>query len=123
MAGMQYIDIGADTSNVVAVAATGEISADAMADFIQKIETHSTDGEKLRLFVDMTGYTGFEWGVVPEKLAHLRTLLTSFDRIAYVVDRGWMATGIGLVDALTPMSLRAFSAEDRDEAVAWVLES
>lgn len=123
MAGMQYIDIGADTSNVVAVAAAGEISADAMADFIQKIETRSTDGEKLRLFVDMTGYTGFEWGVVPEKLAHLRTLLTSFDRIAYVVDRGWMATGIGLVDALTPMSLRAFSAEDRDEAVAWVLES
>lgn len=122
MTGMHYIDIGAISPNVIAVAVEGEVSADAMVEFIDKIETQRKVGEKLRLFVDMTGYTGFEWGVVPEKLAHLRTLLTSFDRIAYVVDREWMATGIGLVDALTPMSLRAFGSEDRDKAIAWVLE-
>ena len=122
MTGMQYINIGAGSPNVVAIAAEGEISADAMEAFIDKIEARRADGDKLRLFVDMTGYTGFEWGVVPEKLAHLRTLLTSFDRIAYVVDREWMATGIELVDALTPMSLQAFGSEDRDKAIAWVLE-
>ncbi len=122
MTGMRYIDIGAEKSNVMAVEASGEISTDAMAEFIEKIEAHRAGGEKVRLFVDMIGYKGFEWGVVQEKLANFRTLLTSFDRVAYMVDREWMATGIGLVDALTPISLRAFSSEDRHKAIAWVLE-
>lgn len=54
-------------------------------------------------------------------MAHIGTLWTSLDRVAYVIDGAW-ATVIGLVDAVTPMHLRAFSTDEDAEARAWILD-
>ena len=43
------------------------------------------------------------------------------DRVAYVVDKAWMSSAIGLVDAITPMHIRAFGTEESDQAREWLL--
>ncbi|MCP4380809.1 MAG: STAS/SEC14 domain-containing protein [Hyphomicrobiales bacterium] len=119
--GIEFIDLGSNEPGLVAVKVKGEITGAAMAAFVSRVEALHAAHDKLRLFVDMTEYSGFEWAVVQEKLANFRTLMTSFDRLAYVVDADWMATWIGLVDAVTPMHIRAFKPADRQKAIDWVL--
>ncbi len=40
---------------------------------------------------------------------------------SYVLDWAWMSKMIGLVDAVTPMHLRAFGHNQNEEARAWLL--
>ena len=69
----------------------------------------------------MAGYDGFEPGVAKEKLSHMGTLWTGIERVAYIVDEGWLSGWIGLVDAVTPMHLRAFTPDQSEVAKAWLL--
>ena len=78
-------------------------------------------GKRLAFTSTSTAYDGYDLGVVKEKLAHMGTLWSGIERCAYVVDKGWMATMIGLVDAVTPMHLRAFGSDQDADARAWVL--
>jgi hypothetical protein len=94
-----------------------------MAEFIARLEQVTADGGRARVFVDMVSYDGSELGVVREKLSHMGTLWGGLERVAYVVDRGWMSGWIGLVDAVTPMHLRAFGPDEAEEAKAWLLST
>jgi SpoIIAA-like len=118
--GIEYLDLAPDQPNVIALRASGDLTGQAMHDFIDRIKNAHEEHGKLRLFVDLTNYDGFEWSVVGEKLANFQTLMTSFDRLAYVVDKQWMASWISLVDAVTPMQFRAFKSEESDDAIAWI---
>lgn len=118
--GIEYLDIGSSKPKVIAIRASGETTGEAMHEFIERIKSAQAEHGKIRLYIDLTGYEGFEWSVVGEKLANFRTLMTSFDRLAYVVDKQWMASWISLVDAVTPMQFRAFKSDESDAAIAWV---
>ena len=71
--------------------------------------------------VDLAHYDGYELGVVKEKMAHLSTLWNGIERVAYVLDVAWMSNAIQLVDAVTPMHLRAFGHDQADDARSWLL--
>ena len=120
--GMEYVDLGSDDPNVIGVRLSGKMTTEAMADLIEKLETIRAAGGKARLYADIVDYDGYEFGVVKEKLNHFGTLWDALDRCAYVVDKGWMTSAIGLVDAVTPMHLRAFERGQDAEARAWVIE-
>jgi len=117
----EYVDLGTEAPNVIGWKVTGTLTAEDMAEFLARLEEVTADGGKARVYIDMTGYEGWELGVAREKFAHMSTLWNSLERVAYVVDKGWMSGAIGLVDALTPMHLHAFASDEAEEAKAWVL--
>ena len=54
---------------------------------------------------------------------HMGTLWNGIEKCAYVVDRRWMSQMIGLVDAVTPIHLRAFGGDEDAAARAWVVST
>lgn len=119
--GIEYIDLDINDPAVIGLAVHGKISGDDMADLIRKLEDLQAAGLKARLYLNLAEYAGYELPVVKEKLLHMGTLWNSIEKCAYVVDRAWMTTMIGLVDAVTPMHLRAFSIDEDADARAWVI--
>jgi len=119
--GIEYLDLGSDDPSVIGLKASGTITADAMVALIDRLESVQASGHKARMYLDLTEYKSSELSVVKEKFAHMGTFWTGIERCAYVVDKGWMSTAIGLIDAVTPMHLRAFDPDQDAEARAWVL--
>lgn len=119
--GIEYIDLDINDPAVIGLAVHGKISGDDMADLIRKLEDLQAAGLKARLYLNLAEYAGYELPVVKEKLLHMGTLWNGIEKCAYVVDRAWMTTMIGLVDAVTPMHLRAFSIDEDADARAWVI--
>jgi len=120
--GTEFVDLGTDDPRVIGMKVTGKVTADAITRLVARLETVQASGRKARLYLDLAGYEGYEFSVVKEKLAHMGTFWTSIDRCAYVVDKAWMSTAIGLVDAVTPMHLRAFGTDQDADARAWIVE-
>lgn len=119
--GIENVDLGTTDPTVIAVKVCGKITGDDMANLIDSIERIRERGDKARLYLDLTGYEGYDFPVVKEKLMHLRTLWTGIERCAYIVNASWMTTAIGLVDAVTPMHVRAYCAGEDAEARAWLM--
>ncbi len=119
--GFEFIDLGTDDPRVVAMRITGKLHAEGMAELVKRIETVAATGQQSLVYVDLATFAGSELGVVKEKLTGMRTLWTGIERLAYVLDIEWMSKMIGLVDAVTPMHLRAFGHDQDEEARAWLL--
>ena len=117
----ELVNLGTNDANVIGLKVAGKATADTITELVERIEKIKASGQKARVYADLTEYDGFEMSVVKEKLTHFSTLWNSIERCAYVVDKTWMSTLIGLVDAVTPMHLQAFSSEQDAEARAWVL--
>ena len=120
--GTEFVDLDTDDPRVIGIKITGKVTADAITRLVARLETVQASGQKARLYVDLAGYEGYELPMVKEKFAHIGTFWTSIERCAYVVDKVWMSTAIGLVDAVTPMHLRAFGTDQDAEARAWIVE-
>ena len=121
--GIEFVDLGTHDSNVIGLKVTGKATAETISELVGRLENIQASGNKARLYLDLAGYEGFDLAVVKEKLTHMSTLWSSIERCAYVVDKSWMSTLIGLIDAVTPMHLRAFGTDQDAEARAWVLGS
>ena len=120
--GAEFVDLGTDDPNVIGLKVTGKATAEAITQLVDRLKGVQASGHKARLYLDLANYEGYELPVVKEKLAHMGTFWSSIERCAYVVDSAWMNTAIGLVDAVTPMHLRAFSTDQDAEARAWILD-
>ena len=120
--GVEFLDLNTDNPNVFGMKVVGRITGDAMSGLVERIERIQETGQKARVYVDMVEYDSWEFSVVKEKLAHMGTLWGGIERLAYVVDKEWMARWIGLVDAVTPMHLRAFEHDETEEARTWLLK-
>lgn len=117
----EFVDLGTDDANVIGLKVVGKANADTITELVERLENIKASGHKARMYLDLSEYEGFELSLVKEKLAHISTLWSSIERCAYVIDKSWMTTAIGLVDAVTPMHLQAFSSDQEAEARAWVL--
>ena len=125
--GLEYVDLGTDDPNVFGCKVTGTLTGAAMAGFAERVEKIHATGNKARIYVDVTAWARKaassrpEMSVIKEKFAAMGALWSGIGKLAYVVDQNWMANMIGLVDAITPMHLRAFGADQDAEARTWVL--
>ena len=119
--GFEFIDIGTDDPRVIAMRITGKLHTESITELVDRMETVSATGQKSLLYIDLQTFEGSELGVVREKLANMRTLWTGIERLAYVLDVEWMSKMIGLVDAVTPMHLRAFGHDQDEQARAWLI--
>ena len=120
--GTEFVDLGTDDPRVIGLKVTGKATADTITQLVARLESVKDSGDKALLYLDLANYEGSELPVVKEKLAHMSAFWNSIERCAYVIDKAWMSTMIGLVDAVTPMHLRAFSTDQDAEARAWILE-
>ena len=118
--GIEFLDLVIDDPRVVAIAATGRLTAKGISQLAARLERLRESGRKARLYVDLSGYAGYDLPVVREKLSHMSTFWNGIERCAYLVDRAWMTKAIGLIDAVTPMHLRAFCTDQRKEARDWL---
>ena len=121
--GTVFVDLGTDDPRVIGLKVTGKATAETITPLVEKLESLKDSGTKARLYLDLSQYEGSELSVAREKLAHMSAFWNSIERCAYVIDQEWMSTLIGLVDAVTPMHLRAFSTDRDAEARAWILEN
>ena len=99
--GSEFVDLGTDDASVVGMKVTGKATAETISELVERLEQIQGAGKKARLYLDLTAYDGCDLGVVEEKLAHMGTLWSGIERCAYVFDKGWMATMIGLVSVIT----------------------
>jgi len=119
--GFEFIDLGTDDPRVIAMSITGKLHAEFITELVERLEAVSATGQKSLVYIDLVMFEGYELAFVREKLAHIRILWSGIERLAYVLDWAWMSKWIGLVDAVTPMHLRAFSHDQDEEARAWLL--
>jgi hypothetical protein len=117
---IEFLDLGTDDPAVIGLAVHGRLTGEDMAALIERLEAIRRSGHKARLYLNLAEYTGYELPVVREKLSHMGTLWGGIGKCAYVVDKAWMSTMIGLVDAVTPMHLRAFGPNQDAAARDWV---
>ncbi len=119
--GFEFIDLGTDDPRVIAMRINGKLHAEVITELVERLEAVFATGQKSLLYIDLVTFEGYELAVVREKLAHIRILWNGIERLAYVLDWAWMSKMIGLVDAVTPMHLRAFGHDEDEEARAWLL--
>ncbi|MEA3292808.1 MAG: STAS/SEC14 domain-containing protein [Pseudomonadota bacterium] len=117
----EFVDLGTGDPNVIGLKVTGKVTAETISQLVERLESIRASRRKARLYLDLANFEGYELPVVKEKLAHMGTFWNSIERCAYVIDKAWMSTVIGLIDAVTPMHLRAFGTDQDAEARAWVL--
>ena len=121
--GLEFVDMGTDDPNVFGCKVNGNLSGEDMNAFAERVEAIRVAGNKARIYVDVTSYSGlFEMSVTKEKFAAMSTFWNGIGKLAYVVDKDWMAKWIALVDAVTPMHLRAFEQDEGEHAKAWLLK-
>ena len=120
--GVEFSDFGAEHPNAFGMKVTGRVTGEAITGLVERIEGARASGGKARIFVDLVDYDGYDIDVVREKLSHMGTLWSGIEKLAYVVDKDWMAKWIALVDAVTPMHLRAFEQDEGEHAKAWLLK-
>lgn len=118
----EFIDLGGQGTQAIGLIVAGKATADIISELVERIEQIHASGRKARIYLDLRNYDGFELALVKEKLAHFSTLWNSIERCAYVIDSAWMGAAIGLVDAVTPMHLRAFGSDQDAQAREWILE-
>ena len=118
---LTFLDLAPENRRLIAVRIAGKLTAEELEPFYSKLENIADSGENALLYVDLQSYDGFELATVKQKLSHMKTLWKNVERVAYVLDMRWMHHYISLIDAITPMSLRAFSHDQQDSAKAWIL--
>ncbi len=110
--------------NVLAVEASGEVTADDYQEvLVPAIESILTDHKRVRLLYvlgeDFDGYSGgAAWEDAKVGMRHF----TAFDRVAVVSDTDWvrrMVRGFGFV---LPGEVRIYDNDDLDDARKWVSE-
>ena len=121
--GVRFIDPPRPDDRVVACRVEGQLTAEGMKALVDRIQAVVDRGDKARLYIDMTGYEGFELGAVTEKLKNMRMLWNGFDRYAIVGDDRWVEIWTGIVDPLTPQHIRHFGSDKQTEAWMWLSAS
>lgn len=117
----EFFSLHTDRPHTFGFRVRGKLTTKAMAAFISRLEEIRNDGGRARCYIDLVRYVGFELGAFREKLQHMKTLWHTLDRVAYVIDPAWMSAAVNLIDAFTPMHIRAFDHSCEDEAMTWLL--
>jgi hypothetical protein len=100
--------------------ATGKLRAEDYRDVVlPALERAAATGE-VRFLIVMNEFDGMTGGALWQDLKVGFEHLRSWKRIALVTDIEWMHHLTDLFGWMTPGETKAFSAEQRDAAIAWV---
>ncbi len=119
--GLRFLEIDDEAAGILAYAVDGgEISERDVASVWTRFENAKVNGKKIRIYAEMSALPGASGAVIVEKFKHLRSIMSTMDRMAIVGDAGWMGVYAKIVDPITKFDIKRFTTEQRDQAVAWI---
>ena len=96
----------------------GRLSDAEVAAMHEQLDAAIAASGSVRLLVDLTGLEGVEPAAVWEDLRRTFGKLDAIERMALLVDERWQEWLAGTSDALTPVEVQDFPADQA--AAAWV---
>jgi len=118
---IEYISSNPD---VIALRIGGRLERDELEDITARVEKSLAENEKTHIFVEIEGFSGFDLSALPQYLPSAAAMLGKLDRfgrIAVVSDQRWVRWWTRIESALLPgIGYETFSADRRDQALAWV---
>jgi hypothetical protein len=109
---------------VLGFEASGKLTADDYRNVLEPaIEASTKAGSKVRiLLVFSEAFGGMEAGAVWQDLKMGVRDWSAWERIALVTDQEWMRDGLRMFAWAVPGEARAFTLNERDEALGWVAD-
>lgn len=106
---------------VLGFEASGKLTADDYRQVLAPaIDAASAEGGKVRIVYVFAGeFGGMDAGALWQDLKMGVTDWKAWDRIALVTDQGWLRDGLKAFAWAVPGEARAFTLDERDDAVAW----
>lgn len=112
--------------DVLAIKISGTITGEDLNAIMDRTDEALARPGKIHIFVETQGIGGMQLSALPHHFSRALPLfgkLDRFGRVAVVADQAWMRAGSRLESALLPsISYRVVGPEERDEALAWVLD-
>jgi len=120
------IEVLSAPDHVVALHASGSLTAGDYEAAIAEIEAKLGRHDKVGLFVDMTGFEDITGEGVMKNLQYSFGKIGEwrrFPREAIVTEKQWVKTLVEVVDPLLPqVEVRTFAPAEREQALAWAAD-
>jgi hypothetical protein len=121
---LEFID---SRDDAIALRLSGEVSGDDLRRVMDRVDQFMAGTGKVHVFVETAGIDALAIRGLPSYIARAMPLLGKLDRfgrVAVVADQPWVRFATRLESAILPgISYRTYLPEERDEALAWVLET
>jgi hypothetical protein len=121
---LEFID---SRDDAIALRLSGEVSGDDLRRVMDRVDQYMAGTGKVHVFVETAGIDALAIRGLPSYIARAMPLLGKLDRfgrVAVVADQPWVRFATRLESAILPgISYRTYLPEERDEALAWVLET
>jgi hypothetical protein len=112
--------MGGMPPGVIGFEASGKLEADDYRKVILPALVQAAESGEVRFLIMFRDFQGMTEGAVWQDLKVGVEHLRDWKRIALVTDIEWMRNLTHLFGWMTPGETKAFSLNERDEAVAWV---
>ena len=110
--------------DVLALKLSGAITGAELEMIMSRLDEIMADRDKVHLFIETQGLSGFELSSLPHYWARALPLLGKlhkFGRVAVVADQAWVRLAARLESAMLPfITYRTYESDQRDEACDWV---
>lgn len=107
-------------NNVVKVTASGKLTKQEYEEKLPELEALYRDNEKLRFFIKLEDFSGFEIGALWEDLKFYRKHANESGRTAIVGDKTWEEWATRLSSVFFSPEVEFFYKDRENEAWEWV---
>ena len=109
------------TDKIIGFKIDGKIEAEDIDRVVESIEEKLKQGEKLRIYAEISNWSGMSLGAFIKDLKFALQHLTDFEKEAIISDRQWLKNLAEVGNKLfSSIEVKHFSLEDRDEALEWI---
>jgi len=113
--------------DVLAVTLSGKLTGADLTAVMDRVDHILATYDTIHVFTETHAFSGIEISELPAYVARALPMfgkLARFGRVAVVADQSWVRTATRIESAVLPgISYRTFEPEQRDEALAWVLDA
>lgn len=110
------------SGKVVGVKAVGKLTDADYESFVPQVEAIIGDQGKIKLFMDLTEFEGWEWQAAWDDFAFGIKHWNDIEKMAVVGDARWEELCAKISDKLMPAEVKQFPSSETDAAWTWVRE-
>jgi len=111
---------GPNENDVLTVSISQHLTKDDYQQFLPKLEKLFQQNRKLRFFIELKDFYGFEIGALWEDLKFDLKHKNQYGKAAIVGETKWVEWGTKIAALFFASEMKFFSKEQRDEAWQWV---
>ena len=120
--GIRPVEHASGDPRLIAYEIVGKVTEAEMQDILRRVEAVQARGEKALIYQALVEMHGVEFSAMIAKMKGMKTLWKGVARVAVLSDSGVLRSLVGgVMDAITPMEMKAFELAERDAAFAWLL--